>query len=239
MSYLKMENGPARHGAPWLADEEEKLLELIKNNKNIHEITEEHERTLGSIRSKLKYIGIKMYEKGETIDSIIKKLKFIDKEDLEKFINTRKDNKKKKEIKKDDTNTDNLSKILEIMKEMMNTMNILVSIEMKKNNLKLEDLELNKKNKEIKEDNEEDNNSEDDEEFIWKEKIIKKIIKHIDNKSKLEDLRNKYDIDIDIFYKKVKFIKKDMENNESTYESDSEDEKIKRVVKSPIKKVIK
>jgi predicted transcriptional regulator YheO len=77
-----------------------------------------------------------MYEKGERIDSIINKLKFIDKEDLEKFINTRKDNKKKKEIKKDDTNTDNLSKILEIMKEMMNTMNILVSIEMKKNNLK-------------------------------------------------------------------------------------------------------
>ena len=48
---------PARMGSPWKGEEVVKLLTAIRNKKTISEIATEHERTKGSITSKLRTLA--------------------------------------------------------------------------------------------------------------------------------------------------------------------------------------
>ena len=61
-------------GDPWTSEEEEKLLQLISDGKNILEISNEHDRTPGSIRSRVKHIAIHMVRSGQMIEEVCKVL---------------------------------------------------------------------------------------------------------------------------------------------------------------------
>jgi hypothetical protein len=50
-------NKPINHGKSWTDEEFKKLIQSIKDNKDINIISEEHERTQGSIYGKLKYFN--------------------------------------------------------------------------------------------------------------------------------------------------------------------------------------
>lgn len=59
-----------RYGHPWNLEEENKLLNLIKEKKNIEYIADSHKRTTGAIKARLKYIAVKLFNDDENIDKI-------------------------------------------------------------------------------------------------------------------------------------------------------------------------
>jgi len=59
-----------RYGHPWDLEEENKLLNLIKEKKNIEYIADSHKRTTGAIKARLKYIAVKLFNDDENIDKI-------------------------------------------------------------------------------------------------------------------------------------------------------------------------
>lgn len=59
-----------RYGHPWDLEEENKLLNLIKQKKNIEYIADSHKRTTGAIKARLKYIAVKLFNDDENIDKI-------------------------------------------------------------------------------------------------------------------------------------------------------------------------
>jgi poly(A) polymerase Pap1 len=59
-----------RYGHPWDLEEENKLLNLIKEKKNIEYIADSHKRTTGAIKVRLKYIAVKLFNDNENIDKI-------------------------------------------------------------------------------------------------------------------------------------------------------------------------
>jgi hypothetical protein len=52
---------PARMGKTWNSDEVLDLLRGVKSRKSVQEIAQEHERTVGSIRAKLKGLAADFY----------------------------------------------------------------------------------------------------------------------------------------------------------------------------------
>lgn len=58
---MKNENSPHRHFAFWTEIEEEELLRSFKNGKSIEEIANIHQRTHGSISSRIEHIVHKMH----------------------------------------------------------------------------------------------------------------------------------------------------------------------------------
>lgn len=59
-----------RNGHRWDLEEENKLLNLIKEKKNIEYIADSHKRTTGAIKARLKYIAVKLFNDDENIDKI-------------------------------------------------------------------------------------------------------------------------------------------------------------------------
>ena len=59
-----------RNGHRWNLEEENKLLNLIKEKKNIEYIADSHKRTTGAIKARLKYIAVKLFNDDENIDKI-------------------------------------------------------------------------------------------------------------------------------------------------------------------------
>ena len=59
-----------RNGHRWNLEEENKLLNLIKEKKNIEYIADSHKRTIQSIKVRLKYIAVKLFNDDENIDKI-------------------------------------------------------------------------------------------------------------------------------------------------------------------------
>lgn len=59
-----------RNGHRWNLEEENKLLNLIKEKKNIEYIADSHKRTTGAIKARLKYIAVKLFNDNENIDKI-------------------------------------------------------------------------------------------------------------------------------------------------------------------------
>jgi len=59
-----------RNGHRWNLEEENKLLNLIKEKKNIEYIADSHKRTIQAIKVRLKYIAVKLFNDNENIDKI-------------------------------------------------------------------------------------------------------------------------------------------------------------------------
>lgn len=67
-------NGPPKKfGQKWTKQEENKVIEGIKDDKSIDEIAEAHNRSYGSILARLKKIAYDLHRKGTSIDLIKKK----------------------------------------------------------------------------------------------------------------------------------------------------------------------
>lgn len=49
---------PENAGKPWTKEDDALLMQLYKSGSNIKELKEEFNRTSGSIRSRLKYLGV-------------------------------------------------------------------------------------------------------------------------------------------------------------------------------------
>ncbi len=63
---------PSRMGQPWETDEVIKLLKYVKENKSHSEIAELHERTIGSISSKLRSLAYEYHCEGRSLEKIMK-----------------------------------------------------------------------------------------------------------------------------------------------------------------------
>lgn len=234
-------------GKIWNSIEDEKLLKYIEQNKSINEVALLHKRTTGGIRSRLHHHAYLMHESGKTVDEIRKTLKHLSTLDIDDAIKHYEQLKNKKDTK--------ISMNCIICNELLSireTLQMLMLIELKKNNINYDTLncelhelidnnknttETNHNNIEtynepnnikssektvnstIKslETNQTDNVSfrkivndvkiekspENDENIVFNDKLIKKIIKYSDNKKKLKYLRKKYGIPYKIFYDRL------------------------------------
>lgn len=57
-------------GDPWTSEEEKKLLQSISDGKSIATISSEHDRTPGSIKSRMRRIAVQMIGNGKTIEEV-------------------------------------------------------------------------------------------------------------------------------------------------------------------------
>lgn len=57
-------------GDPWTSEEEEKLLQSLSDGKSMAEISREHDRTPGSIKSRVRRIAVQMIGNGKTIEEV-------------------------------------------------------------------------------------------------------------------------------------------------------------------------
>jgi hypothetical protein len=63
---------PANMGKPWLDDEILQLLQNIRKKKPIKEIAEQHQRTVGSITSRLRGLAADYHAEGRPIEDIMR-----------------------------------------------------------------------------------------------------------------------------------------------------------------------
>ena len=91
---------PQNMGQKWTDKEEEELLQQIKENMDIENISVIHKRTVGGITSRLGEIAYKMYLKKSNIHNIIEKTK-LDENYIRQIIDKKENYNPKKIIKND------------------------------------------------------------------------------------------------------------------------------------------
>jgi len=99
---------PQNMGQKWTDKEEEELLQQIKENMDIENISVIHKRTVGGITSRLGEIAYKMYLKKSNIDDIIEKTK-LDENYIRQIIDKKENYNPKKIIKNDVNNVNNVN----------------------------------------------------------------------------------------------------------------------------------
>jgi hypothetical protein len=178
------------HGTFWTKQEENNLLESIKENKSIDQISKDHKRSKGAIYGKLQQIATKMHNDGKSKDEIKKELKYLNDGMIEMATK-----KKTYPVK---NNNDEIQEIKKTLDEIKRDLSILVESELKRSNMKREDFgDLSKLS----------NKNSDKEHFEWTDKILKKIEKYLDDDEKLKSIRKEYDIPKSIYNEKVASIK--------------------------------
>lgn len=70
-----MTDKPAAHAKRWTQNEDDQLLKYISEKLPHDEIAEKHQRTTGSIKSRLCLLAYNMHKNGENIESISNKFK--------------------------------------------------------------------------------------------------------------------------------------------------------------------
>jgi hypothetical protein len=90
---------PARMGSPWKGEEIVKLLTAVRNKKTISEIATEHERTEGSITSKLRTLAGDYYYNDNRPIEEIQKFTGLSEEVILDAIKSREWKEQKKELK--------------------------------------------------------------------------------------------------------------------------------------------
>jgi hypothetical protein len=113
---------PSSIGKLWTKEEEDQLLREIANNMDNQTIADNHERTIGGIVSRIKYIAIKMHTSNNSIENIIETTK-LDMNELMELI--RKNDKRDKKNSTPDTssiitNMNIENEILDIKLELVN-----------------------------------------------------------------------------------------------------------------------
>lgn len=83
---------PSSLGEKWTPEEEEQLLIELSKNINFEEIANNHNRTVGGIKSRIKYIALNMLVNNVPIEEIIVKTKLD--EEIIKQLEVKKDYKK-------------------------------------------------------------------------------------------------------------------------------------------------
>ena len=199
--YVKDKYGE-NHGTQWSKDEENILLKSIEDDKTINQIAIEHKRSNYSIHSKIVQIAKKMREEGKFNSKIYKIIKET-KDDFHKKENN------KNNLKSDINNNSNENKIMNEITEIKSILNVLIELEIKRNNIKKEDFsklvenDLKKNKNKNKYFNENISDDFENSNFEWTDKILDKIKKNINDKDKLKDIRKKYNISKKKFKKKL------------------------------------
>lgn len=187
------------YGAPWTKEEEDKLLQEINENKTVDQISKDHKRSVGGILGKISTIAKKMHDNGKSRQDIEKTLKLLNKDMLNKALFQNKE-KQNGEVKKK-----KIENLLTSINEIKSTLNLLVELELKRNNMKRDDFAKSVENdmKKYNKSNEEILSSSDEDDFEWTDAILSKMKKHKDNKEKLKEIRKKHDISKDVFNVKI------------------------------------
>ena len=86
-----------RQFSKWTKDEEKKLLTEIKNKKSIDDIANEHYRSKGGIKARIKHIARELVEEGKSKDEILK-ITGLSTQEYYKAINNKSSNLYKKNI---------------------------------------------------------------------------------------------------------------------------------------------
>jgi hypothetical protein len=102
---------PENMGQKWTDKEEEELLQQIKENMDIENISIIHKRTIGGITARLGEIAYKMYLKKSNIDDIIEKTK-LNEDYIRQIIDKKENYNPKKIIKNDVKENDTKEKII-------------------------------------------------------------------------------------------------------------------------------
>lgn len=108
----------SRVGLKWTIEEEKLLLENIKNNKTIDEISTIHKRNKGGIRSRLLYIAYNKLNDGISMNDIIEITK-LSEDEINDYI-TRKTNKHDIKL------VDSFTKIIKIVESIDNKLSLLL-----------------------------------------------------------------------------------------------------------------
>ena len=108
---------PARMGQSWSNEELNKAYSSIRNGKDIKQIAQEHERTIGSIVAIQKKMVMELYNNNKNINEI-EKLTFLPKEDIEYIIMNYNKPKPKKE-------TNDMKELLILVSEIQTKLAIL------------------------------------------------------------------------------------------------------------------
>jgi hypothetical protein len=116
---------PARMGEPWGDEEVLQLLTLVQKKKTVDEISNLHERTVGSINSKLKSLAMEYYFNDNRPIEEIQKFTGLTKEVIEYAVNIRKERKTKvasqRIVKNENTE---MSEIITILKDIQNKLTL-------------------------------------------------------------------------------------------------------------------
>lgn len=71
---------PSRVGKPWTCDEEGQLLKEIADGHDLEAISQNHQRAIGGIKSRLNKIALRMHHEKVSNEEICRKLKFTPKQ---------------------------------------------------------------------------------------------------------------------------------------------------------------
>lgn len=116
---------PINMGNKWEKDEDNILLEELKKNTDIKSIADNHQRTIGSIKSRIKLIAYNMYMQNIQMREIINITK-LNEEVIRDIINKKKKKKNKVSL---DINTQSFNEhntdITEIKKEISELKNMI------------------------------------------------------------------------------------------------------------------
>jgi predicted DNA-binding protein YlxM (UPF0122 family) len=110
----------------WTEEEEALLLEELNTNNDIETIAKNHGRTEGGIHSRCREIAYKMYLKNISMEEITKQTK-LDEESIRQVIKRRQSNNTQ-EIKKPFSVESEITEIKNELKELKNTVNVLVEM---------------------------------------------------------------------------------------------------------------
>lgn len=62
---------PENHGKWWTVEDENKILDELKNNKSVDDISKLLNRTTNSIEDRIEHIALKLYFDGKSLDDIL------------------------------------------------------------------------------------------------------------------------------------------------------------------------
>lgn len=136
---------PARLGQPWTDDETQKLLQAVKRSENHNQIAKEHQRSVGSITSRLKLLAYEYYQDEIPIEKI-QKYTGLDKEviadSISKYTWVEENKKKKNEAKLEicdspvekidnflEKKNTQLTEIIDLLKEMKGMMAEMIKLQ--------------------------------------------------------------------------------------------------------------
>lgn len=139
------EKYPARMGQPWSDDETQKLLQAVKRSEDHNQIAKEHQRTVGSITSRLKLLAYEYYQEELPIEKIQKYTglnKEVIADSISKYTWAEENKKKKNEAKQkiqdspvvrvdeflEKKNTQ-LTEIIDLLKEMKGMMAEMIKLQ--------------------------------------------------------------------------------------------------------------
>ena len=114
---------PARMGQSWGDDEVIKLLTSIQKKKSIEEISEEHERTVGSINSYLRKLALDYHRNDKRPIEEIQKFTGLTRYQIEDVIQKHEVRESVIRVKKEDPT---MTEVVSLLKDIQEKLNILL-----------------------------------------------------------------------------------------------------------------